>query len=460
MTVRVVDPALGPQAESVARDIEAVGARMYGLIEELYPICRSITGAGFRETMRRLQERIPLTLCEVPTGTRVFDWTVPKEWTIRDAYVKDSRGERVIDFRHSNLHVMSYSVPVRRTMSLDELRPHLHTLPEHPDWIPYRTTYYEETWGFCLSHREFEALSEDEYEVCIDSSLEPGSLTIGECYIEGEIQDELLVSCHSCHPSLCNDNLSGIAVAVALAEHLGGRRPRLSYRFLFLPGTIGSITWLALNEEAVGRIRHGLVLSCVGDAGGFTYKRSRRGEAVIDRAAAHVLEHSGRPYRIMDFVPYGYDERQYCSPGFDLPVGCFMRTPNGHYPEYHTSADDLSLVRADSLADSFARCLEIFEVLEHDGVYINLNPKCEPQLGKRGLYGAIGGRTELPGFEMALLWTLNLSDGRHTLLEVAERAGLPFAVVRQAAEELMAAGLLAKAEGAEARTMTARDVPE
>ena len=418
------------------------GRAMYALIEELYPICRSITGDGIRRTLARLGREIPLEIHEVPSGTRVFDWTVPNEWNIRDAYIQDEHGRRVVDFQRCNLHVVNYSVPVRARLTLEELRPRLHSLPDRPDWIPYRTTYYKEDWGFCLSHRQLEALTEGEYEVCIDASLAPGSLTYGECVIRGRTDEEVLISCHCCHPSLANDNLSGIAVAVALARSLAGAALRYTYRFLFIPGTIGSITWLALNEAATARIRHGLVLTCVGDRGHSTYKRSRRGNAAIDRAVEHVLRHSGGEYEIHDFVPYGYDERQYCSPGFDLPVGCLMRTPNGRFPEYHTSADDLELVDPAALEDTLRKCQSVVEILEHDAVYENLNPKCEPQLGRRGLFGGVTGRAQLPGYELALLWVLNLSDGRHSLLDIAERADMPFATVRRAAEDLVRAELL------------------
>lgn len=423
------------------------GEAMYDLIAELYPVCRSITGDGLRWTLRRIAEEIPLTIHEVPSGTEVFDWTVPREWNIRDAYVRNSSGERVIDFARSNLHVVNYSVPVRARMSLEELRPHLHSLPDRPEWIPYRTSYYRESWGFCLAHEELEALREDTYEVVIDSSLEPGSLSYGEYVLPGSSDDEVLISCHSCHPSLANDNLSGIAVAVNLAKRLGEMADRrYTYRFLFIPGTIGSITWLALNREAAARIRHGLVLSCLGDPGPSTYKRSRNGKALIDRAVEHVLRLSGGDYSVEDFVPYGYDERQYCSPGFDLRVGCLMRTPNGRYPQYHTSADDLELVKPEALSDSLSKCEAIVEILEKDRAFINQNPYCEPQLGKRGLYRGMGGSAELPGFEMAMLWVLNLSDGDHTLLEIADRAGIPFRVVAKAAEALEGADLLRPAE--------------
>ena len=419
------------------------GRRMYALIEELFPICRSITGDGIRETLRRLSCHIPLDIVEVPSGTQVFDWTVPKEWNIRDAWIANARGERVVDFAASNLHVVSYSVPVRRRMSLAELRPHLHALPDHPDWIPYRTSYYKESWGFCLSQRTLDSLPEDLYEVCIDSSLEPGHLTYGEHVVRGKSEQEILLSCHCCHPSLANDNLSALAVAVELARRLGEMAAELeyTYRFLFIPGTIGSITWLARNPDAAARVRYGLVMSCLGDEGALTYKSSRRGDTLVDRAAAHVLGRRGEEGRVRAFVPYGYDERQYCSPGFNLAVGCLTRTPNGEFVEYHSSADDLSFVQPESLADSLSVCERIIEVLEHDGTFINLSPWCEPQLGRRGLYRATGG-AGLPEYEMALLWVLSYSDGAFTLLDIAERAGIDFHIVRKAAADLAACTLL------------------
>lgn len=423
-------------------DMSRLGAGMHDLIRELYPICRSITGEGVRTTLRALQARIPLVLHEVPSGTRVFDWSVPLEWNITDAFIKNRHGKRIVDFQASNLHVMSYSAPVRATMRLADLRPHLFTCAEHPEWIPYRTSYYKENWGFCLTHKQLSQLSDEEYEICIDSTLVPGTLTYGECYLAGETSQEVLVSCHICHPSLCNDNLSGIAVATFLAETLLRRVPRYSYRFVFIPGTIGSITWLARNEQAVSRIRHGLVLTGIGAGDRVTYKRSRRGRAEIDRAMEHILKHSREPYSVIDFFPYGYDERQYCSPGFDLPVGCFMRTPHGEYPEYHTSADDMDFVKPDALARSYSHCLTVFDLLEQDRTYVNQNPKCEPQLGRRGLYRAIAGQQERQSRELVILWVLNLSDGRHSLLDIAERADVSFEEVQRAAEALVACGLL------------------
>lgn len=425
-------------------DLSVLAKQMYDLMAELYPICRSITGDGFRESLRILGREIPLQLHEVPTGTLVFDWTVPKEWNVRDAYVKDPGGNKIIDLPRSNLHVLNYSVPVHKKVSLDELKEHLYSLPDHPDWIPYRTCYYKENWGFCTSHRVLQSLEEGEYEVRIDSSLEPGSLTYGEYYIKGQVDEEILISCHCCHPSMCNDNLSGMALATYLAKCLGPLLLRHSYRFLFIPGTIGSITWLSLNQDRVFKIKHGLVVACVGDPGRSTYKKSRRGNAEIDRAVIQVLRQSGQDYEIQEFSPYGYDERQYCSPGFNLPVGSLTRTPHGRFPEYHTSADDFDLVRPEFLADSLSKYLAVMDVLESNKRVLNTNPKCEPQLGKRGLYSAFGGKKDANLHELAMLWVLNLADGQHTLLDIAERSGFAFSAIKEASKVLMDHGLLAE----------------
>jgi aminopeptidase-like protein len=426
-------------------DLGAAGDRMHAFMTELFPLCRSITGEGLRSTLRAIGKRVPIEITEVPTGTEVFDWVVPKEWNIRDAYVKNPRGEKVIDFQRSNLHVLNYSVPVREELSLDELKPHLYSLPDQPDLVPYRTSYYKEAWGFCLAHADLERLEEGHYEVVIDSTLEPGSLSLGEVVVEGRLEDEVLISCHSCHPSIANDNLSGIALATELAEHLtAGPKPLHTFRFLFIPGTIGSITWLALNEERTSRIKAGLVVTCVGDPGNPTYKRSRRHDALIDRAAEHVLGMSGSDFRIVDFTPYGYDERQYCSPGFNLPVGSLTRTPNGEYSEYHTSADNLDFTKPDALADSLRNYVDVLDVIENDAVYVNQEPKGEPQLGKRGLYESTGG-TGAGSDVMAKLWVLNLCDGEHGLLDIARRSGLSFREIKRAARALYDAGLLERA---------------
>ncbi|MGI5284688.1 DUF4910 domain-containing protein [Nonomuraea polychroma] len=414
------------------------GPELHALVERLYPICRSITGDGVRATLEIIGEHVPLKITEVPTGTQVLDWTVPKEWNIRDAYVKDATGRRVIDFRESNLHVVGYSVPVSGTYTLEELRPRLHTLPEQPDLVPYRTSYYAETWGFCLRQETLDALDDGPYEVLIDSTLRHGSLTIAEHVVPGQIEDEIVLSCHTCHPSLANDNLAGIAVAVGLAQRL--ERPRHTYRFLFMPGTIGAITWLALNRDRVDRIAHGLTLACAGDPGRLTYKRSRRGDAGIDRAMTHVLK--DRPHDVVPFSPYGYDERQFCSPGFNLPFGSLTRTPYAGYPEYHTSGDNPDFVTPAALADTLETLWQVTRVLEGDRTLLNLSPYGEPQLGRRGLYGSLGGRSDTKQAQLAMLWVLNLSDGEHSLLDIARRAELPFMAVEEAARALQDAGLV------------------
>jgi aminopeptidase-like protein len=420
-----------------------LGTEMIELIDRLYPLCRSLTGNGVRETLRIVAEHVPLQLHEVPTGTPVFDWTVPPEWNIRDAWIKGADGRRIVDFRESNLHVVGYSAPVSpRGIDLAELREHLHALPERPDAIPYRTSFYEENWGFCVTQKQLESLTDPEYEVCIDSSLEEGSLTYAECLIPGETDREVLVSVHVCHPSLCNDNLSGIVVSALLARELQGRRNRLSYRFLYVPGTIGSITWLARNRERVHRVRHGLTLTCLGDARGFTYKRTLRGDAEIDRAVEYVLASRGEPHEVIDFHPYGYDERQYNSPGFRLPVGSLMRGQHGRFPEYHTSDDDRDLMDARQLEGAFETALAVFAVLEHNHTYRNLSPYGEPQLGRRGLYRSFGVGEDPEEVSMAALWLLQFADGDHDLLDIATRSGMAWGALRRAVELLEENGIL------------------
>ncbi|WIV58845.1 DUF4910 domain-containing protein [Amycolatopsis nalaikhensis] len=416
------------------------GAELHALVERLYPICRSITGDGVRQTLDVIGEHVSLRRHEVPTGTQVLDWTIPQEWNIRDAYVATPGGERVIDFQELNLHVVGYSVPVSRRMPLSELREHLHTLPEQPSWVPYRTSYYAPAWGFCLAQEKLDALPDGDYDVVIDSTLADGSLTYAEHVVPGRVTDEVIVSCHVCHPSLANDNLAGIAVAISLAQQLAETQPHYTYRFLFMPGTIGSITWLARNSDRIGKVKHGLVLACAGDPGPLTYKKSRRGDAEIDRVVQHVLK--AREHRVVDFSPYGYDERQYCSPGFNLGVGSLTRTPYAGYPEYHTSADNPGFVSPQAMEDTLGALKDAFGVLDRNRRYVNLSPYGEPQLGKRGLYDSLGGRSDAKQAQMAMLWVLNLSDGEHSLLDIAERAGLPFDIVDVAARALRDAGLV------------------
>ena len=427
------------------------GPELHALCTELFPICRSITGDGVRATLDILGRYVPLVVHEVRSGTPALDWTVPREWNVRDAYVADPEGRRLIDFRASNLHLVGYSAPVDERMPVSELRAHLHTLPDRPTSVPYRTSYYDDSWGFCLAHDDLARLPDGDVDVRIDATLEDGSLTYGECLVPGVSEREVLISTHVCHPSLANDNTSGMALLALLGRALRDRSDRgglrYSYRLLFIPGTIGSIVWLSRNEDHLDRIEHGLVLTGLGDPGGLTYKRSRRGDATVDRAAAHVLRTRPGVHTVVDFSPYGYDERQFCSPGFDLPVGRMGRSPHGEYPEYHTSADALSFIGAPQLGDALAAVTEVVDVLEGNGTYLNLSPKGEPQLGRRGLYRAIGASMDKRAAEMSLLWVLNQSDGTHDLLAIAQRADLPFAAVREAADRLLEADLLARVAG-------------
>ena len=433
-----------PRGLTAGLDPAAAGEEAYELARELYPIPRSLTGDGVRETLRLVSELVPLELVEVPTGTPLFDWQAPREWNLAEGWIADASGRRLVDSRDSTLHVLGYSRPVRETLTGAELAERLHSLPEHPDRIPYRTAYWADTWGFCVSERQREAIRPDErYEVVIDARLEDGSLTYGEALLPGESEEEVLLSTYVCHPSLANDNVSGIALLAVLGAHLVERRLHRTHRLLFSPGALGPLAWLSRNLERLDRVRAGLVVACVGDPGPLRYKRSRAGDSGVDRAAAYVLR--GRPGSIVDdFVPWGGDERQFCSPGFDLPVGALTRTPHGLFPEYHSSADDLDLIRPESLGDSLAATLEILDVLEADRTYASRNPYGEPQLGRRGLYREVssGAPREEESFQRAILWVLNLADGGHSLLDVAERADLPFAVVADAAAALLEADLI------------------
>jgi aminopeptidase-like protein len=411
------------------------------LIAEIYPLRRSITGEGVRETLRRLSRRVSLDVTEVPTGTPVFDWEVPPEWTLREAYIADAAGRRLIDVRDHALHVVGYSTPVRKRMPLSELRKHLHTLPDRPDWIPYRTSYYRAAWGFCLTHRELMQWPEGEYEVVIDSELAPGSLTYAECQVRGETDREVLVYTHTCHPALANDNACGIAVAAVLAEEASKSSPNLSYRFIFGPGTIGSITWLARNETRLDRVRAGLVIGLLGDRGALTYKRSRRGSSEMDLIAGRAVREIDPKARVLEFTPYGYDERQFCSPGIDLSVGRLTRSPHDAYPEYHTSADNLSILDVDAISESILAVATILNRVDGNRRYRNLSPKGEPRLGKRGLFRSTGG-TNPNDFEHAMLWLLSMANGEHGLNDAQVASGLPLATLERAAQALVEAGLL------------------
>ena len=422
------------------------GAELHALAARLFPIPRSLTGDGVRQSLAILGERLALAVHEIPTGTPVFDWTVPREWRLRAAHITAPDGRRIADAAGHNLQLLGYSAPFRGKVDLAELKRHLFTLPGQPDLIPYRTSYYKEQWGFCLPHRLVESLPEGDYEVVVDTELFAGSLTLGELALAGESAEEVLFSTHCCHPSLANDNLSGMVVAMELAARLAARqRRRLSYRFLFLPGTIGAIAWLATNREKLGRIRHALVLAGLGAPGPFHYKKSRSGDAPIDREVARALERRGEDLEVEPFVPFGYDERQFNAPGIGLEAGCFSRIPYGRYPEYHTSADNLDLIRPETLAGSVAALESVVDGLESRECFENLAPECEPQLGRRGLYRLIGGDDAGRERELAILWMLNLSDGSHSLDDIGERSGIAHERLREATEALVAANLLALA---------------
>jgi aminopeptidase-like protein len=421
------------------------GEALYDLCKRLYPLCRSITGDSVRATLKDLQQIVPLHLHEVPSGRQVFDWKVPLEWNLREAFIEDERGKRIVDTANHNLHVVSYSVPTDLRCSRTELDGHLHSLPEHPTWVPYRTAYYSPAWGFCLAHQQRMSLPDENYRVVIDATLKEGSLTYGELYLPGSTGRDILISTHICHPSLANDNLSGIAVAAHLAKHFLNQRLRLGLRFVFVPGTIGAIAWLAENERDVPRIRDALVISGVGDNGHFTYKKSRRGNGLLDRIFARrfaATDNSVRP-----FFPYGYDERQYCSPGFDIAAGCLMRTPYGEYDEYHTSADNLAFIGADALQQSLELCIGAIDEAQHDVRYVNMNPKCEPQLGRRGLYDQIGAESKSSEIQLAQLWMLSYSDGDHSLADIHDLSGIDSRTLAKAAERLESAGLLKAEKG-------------
>lgn len=425
------------------------GHALHALAVRLYPLRRSIAGPAVRETLARLAEHAPIATRGLPSDTPVFDWRTPREWRLGDSYFVAPDGRRLADAAEHNLHALNFGTGFRGRVSRAELDAHLHSLPERPDAIPYRTSYWREEWGFCLAHRVRESLPEGEYEVVIDAAHEDGEMSYGECALAGESRDEVLLSTHVCHPQLANDNLSGLVVMTALAAELAARpRRRLSYRFLFVPGTIGAIAWLATHAAERARIRHGLVAAGLGDGGRFHYKRTRRGDAPIDFVVPRALRRLGEEPVVEAFVPFGYDERQYNSPGIALPVGSLTRTPWGRYPEYHTSLDDLSFVRPERLEGSLAAFRAVVDELERRVVVRSLNPDGEPMLGRRGLYRALGGGDDGRERELALLWVLNLADGENDLESIAERSTLPLDRIRAAAEALVAAGLLELSGGA------------
>jgi aminopeptidase-like protein len=414
---------------------------MYDLIVKLFPICRSITGNGVRKTLSIIHEHIPLEIHEIPSGTEVYDWIIPDEWNISDAYIKNPNNEKIIDFKNSNIHIVNYSIPINTKLSLEELKSHLFTLPENPESIPYITSYYNKNWGFCLTHNQYVKLMPGQYEVVIDSTLKPGYLTYGEFFIPGKTEDEVLITCYICHPSLCNDNLSGIALLTKLSEYLKTQHLKFSYRFLFIPETIGSISWLCKNENIVKHIKYGLVATCLGDSGNMTYKKTRNGKHEIDKIVEFILTSSNEDFKVTDFYPIGSDERQFCSPGFDLPVGSLMRTPYMCFPEYHTSSDNLEFIKKEKLLDSFLKYLNVVYIIENNAKFVNLNPKCEPNLGKRGLYDLLG-TGKKTNLIKAISWVLNFSDGNNSILDIAIKSNISFKLIQNAANLLLEKNLL------------------
>ena len=447
--------------DKICSQIDVITNEMYSLMVELFPICRSITGNGVRQSHKIIEKQIKLQTFEIPSQTQVFDWVVPKEWNISDAYIKDQNGNKIIDFHKSNLHVLNYSIPINKKLTLDELKPHLYSIPSQPDVIPYRTSYFKEDWGFCLSHKQLLELTDGIYEVFIDSTLHDGSLTYSELYLKGKKTDEILISCYTCHPSLCNDNLSGVVLTTLLAKYLSSIELNYSYRFLFIPETIGSITWLSKNEKKLDKIKYGLVVTCVGDSGRFTYKKTRQGNTELDKIIINMLKNSNSDYTILDFFPFGSDERQFCSPGFNLPVGSLMRTMYTMYPEYHTSADNLEFVKKVNFSDSLLKYLSVIFAIDNSETqkskniehknqhksqseeiyYMSLNPKCEPHLSKYDLYKSIGDGTN-DEEKQSILWILNLSDGQNSLSDISEKSNIKFEIIKTAANRLLEKNLI------------------
>lgn len=418
---------------------------MLSLAKKLFPICRSITGDGVRATLAVLKDAIPgLTIHEVPTGTRVFDWTVPDEWRITAARLTGPDGETVADFAAHNLHVVGYSEPIDVTLTLEELQPHLHSRADMPDAIPYITSYYKRRWGFCLRHRDRERLQPGLYKAVIDSALEPGNLTYGECIIPGETDKEVLLSTYICHPSMANNELSGPVVAAALAKWLLSESRRYTYRLVFVPETIGSITYLSRHLDAMKRATiAGFVLTCLGDDRGYSYVPSRKGNTLADKVALHALRWYTNGFTRYSFLDRGSDERQYCSPGVDLPVCSVMRSKYGCYPEYHTSLDDFTVVTERGLAGGFAILRKCMEIIEADIVY-GRDILCEPQMGKRGLYATLSTVGSVDGSVKAMMDFLAYADGSTTLLDIAETINIDAVACARIAEELLAANVIHK----------------
>jgi aminopeptidase-like protein len=423
-------------------DFENYGLEMHRLMAELFPICRSITGDGVRETLKVIQRHVPVRMFEVPSGTRVFDWTVPNEWNIRDAYIANERGERIVDFRENNLHVVGYSTPVDKTVSLAELQVHLYSLENQPDAIPYITSYYEERWGFCLTHNQRTSLKDATYRVFIDSELKKGSLTYGEMTIPGASKEEVFISTYICHPSMANNELSGPSVTTMLARWIASEPRRYTYRIIFVPETIGSITYLSKHVERMKKkVVAGFNVTCIGDERAYSFVPSRNGKTLADRAALNILTFTHPDFIRYSFLDRGSDERQYCSPGVDLPVVSVMRSKYREYPEYHTSLDNLDFVTPAGLQGGFEVIRDCIELLERNRVYC-MTCLCEPQLGRHGLFPTIGSK-DSHRVTTDMLNFIAYADGANDLIDISTIINVPVRGLYAVVDKLLAAGLLA-----------------
>ena len=404
----------------------AIAAQMYNWVKDLFPVCRSLTGPGVRETLSYIQRVVPeLEVKSVPSGSQAFDWTVPPEWHIRNAWVEHESGERVIDFADHNLHVLGYSIAFDGTVSLEELQEHLYSIPEQPNAIPYVTSYYKERWGFCLTHEARQRLKPGHYHVHVDSDLTSGVLNYGELVLPGETEDEILLTTYVCHPSMANNELSGPAVLMALIQALKDMPSRkYTYRMLFLPETIGSIVYLSQHLEHLQQhVKAGFVVTCVGDDLAYSYLPSRKGGTLSDRAAQHVLRFIGREVTRYTWLDRGSDERQFCAPGVDLPMCAMMRSKYGEYPEYHTSLDNLEFVSEAGLYGGYIALRRAIEAIEYNH-YPKVTVLCEPQLGKRGLYPTISSKGHADHVR-AMMNFISYCDGEMDLIEIAERINEP-----------------------------------
>ena len=458
-------------------NIHDIGEDMMKLMHELFPICRSITGNGVRETLDIINEHISLKKVEIPSGKEVFDWTIPDEWNINDGYIIGPNGEKIIDFKKLNLHILNYSTPIEKIIELDDLKKHIFSDPNLPEVVPYVTSYYKKNWGFCMSQNQLDGLKEGKYKIKIDSILEPGNLTFGEFYIKGKNEEEIIISTYICHPSMCNDNLSGIVLCTLLAKFFKNISLNYSIRFLFIPETIGAIAWLSLNERNLSKIKHALNISDIGNKGKIIYKKSRRGNAQVDKIVRNILDDNHVSSKTIEFFPYGSDERQFCSPGINLPMGHLMRefydiTNDGIQKSgYHTSGDNFSIISQESLEEAYKICIQIiFELNKIDVIkkekeddrninfpneeyYYNLKPKCEPQLGKYNIYEEIGeqeigGRYDINKKEMryAIFWVLNYSDGNYSLKEISQKSEIEMEIIKKVADILEQKKLIKKIE--------------